>query len=549
MPQLIEVFFSYSHKDKELRDGLDKHLSLMKHLGIITGWHDHQISAGQEWKGQIDEHLNTAHVILLLVSADFLNSNYCYDIELTRAMERHAAGEARVIPIILRPCDWQGAPFDQLQVLPTDGKPVTEWPNLDQAFLDIARGIRDVVDKLCLSDQLLSLRNTIKISNDGGSEEWEEDAALLYEVTKPFEEIRQRLASMKSCEFEAFAITAHNLDVFHQVKSNIEPDHETRITKTEEHPGGSGANTIYALAKLGRKVGIAGIVAKDRNGRYLKEDFGQVERGKYKVDVECLLETNPKAGLHTGRTLVLVEKHGGRRLICVDPGVNEIWAEEIERQNQQGKLVDCISSSKIVHFSSFTGDAERAKQRRLIGYLPKETILSFTPGALYSGAGLDALEEILRRTNVLFLYEQQLDTLLRSKSLLRPKETAPHRQKLRRLFEWRKQNKHCEPILIVIKPAAKISMGISVPSDIVMAYGCNDFEGDILPKVRVEDSGRKDTTGAGDALASGVLFGLLRGSSVQFCVEAGVEMAACASSTFGARPGLPNVEGLRGRLL
>jgi hypothetical protein len=144
----IEVFFSYSHKDEELRDELEKHLSILKRQGVITGWHDRRIGAGREWAGEIDTHLNTADVILLLISSDFLASDYCYDVEMKRAMERHEAGEARVIPVILRPVDWKGAPFGKLQALPTDAKPVTEWPNRDGAFLNVAQGIRAAVEEL-----------------------------------------------------------------------------------------------------------------------------------------------------------------------------------------------------------------------------------------------------------------------------------------------------------------------------------------------------------------------------------------------------------------
>ena len=110
-PESLELFYSYSHKDEELRDQLENHLAMLKREGVISGWHDRRISAGQEWDGEIDDHLNSVEIILLLVSSDFLASNYCYDIEVKRAMERHEAGEARVIPIILRPCDWQRAPF------------------------------------------------------------------------------------------------------------------------------------------------------------------------------------------------------------------------------------------------------------------------------------------------------------------------------------------------------------------------------------------------------------------------------------------------------
>lgn len=144
----IRVFYSYSHKDKELRDTLETHLALLKRRRVISGWHDRLITAGEEWAGQIDRRLMTADIILLLISANFLASKYCYDVEMKIAMRRHRAGEARVIPVILRPCDMTGAAFRKLQALPTGGRPVTTWKNKDEAFLDIANGIRLVAEEV-----------------------------------------------------------------------------------------------------------------------------------------------------------------------------------------------------------------------------------------------------------------------------------------------------------------------------------------------------------------------------------------------------------------
>jgi hypothetical protein len=144
----IEVFYSYSHKDEEFLEKLITHLSLLRRKGVITGWRDRQISAGTEWKDTIDEHLESAGVILLLVSADFLASDYCYDLEMKRAMERQAEGTARVIPIILRNCDWSDAPFGKLQALPKNAKPVKSWADQDEAFTDIATGIRRAIAEI-----------------------------------------------------------------------------------------------------------------------------------------------------------------------------------------------------------------------------------------------------------------------------------------------------------------------------------------------------------------------------------------------------------------
>ncbi len=144
----ISLFCSYSHRDNALRKRLEIHLSQLHADGIISGWHDRRLVAGTEWDGVIKRELERAGMILFLVSADFLASRYCQDIEVRRAMERHAAGTARVIPVILKPCDWRSALFARLAALPQGGKPVTKWPNRDEAFLDIACGIREAAKGL-----------------------------------------------------------------------------------------------------------------------------------------------------------------------------------------------------------------------------------------------------------------------------------------------------------------------------------------------------------------------------------------------------------------
>src|SRR5208337_2192698 len=172
---LIEVFISYSHKDQRLRDQLETHLSNMKRKNIITAWHDRKniitawhdrmILPETEWKGQIDRHLESAQVILLLVSADFLASDYCYDVEMERALERHESGEALVIPVILRPCDWGQLPFGKLQALPTNGRPVTAWRNRDAAFADVVLNIeRALEQRVNLSGPRESTKYSVMLS-------------------------------------------------------------------------------------------------------------------------------------------------------------------------------------------------------------------------------------------------------------------------------------------------------------------------------------------------------------------------------------------------
>lgn len=143
--QPVTIFFSYSHKDEELRDELAKHLSILERNGVIAGWHDRRIVPGEEWANEIDQWIDAAQVILLLISSDFIASDYCWNIEVKRAMERHETGEACVIPIILRPVNWSRAPFGKLQALPKNAKPVAMWTSQDEAFLNISQGIEKVV--------------------------------------------------------------------------------------------------------------------------------------------------------------------------------------------------------------------------------------------------------------------------------------------------------------------------------------------------------------------------------------------------------------------
>ena len=157
----IKVFFSYAHEDEGFLKSLEKHLSILRKQGLITEWHNRMIGAGKDVAEEIDIHLNTSQIILLLISPDFIASDYCYSVEVKRAMERHEAGEAFVIPVILRRVDWKSASFGKLQALPKDGKPIMKWANRDEAFFDVAKGIREAVEELrILKEQRLDEGHT-----------------------------------------------------------------------------------------------------------------------------------------------------------------------------------------------------------------------------------------------------------------------------------------------------------------------------------------------------------------------------------------------------
>lgn len=144
----MKVFVSYSHADKELKDRLVKHLRPLEHENLVEVWVDHQIKPGDDWDKEIAKKLGEADIVLTLVSIDFINSKYCYDVELEKALEREAAGEAKVIPVIFRSCLWMKSPLGRLKALPSDGKAVTTWSDTDEALTVVASGIRDAAISL-----------------------------------------------------------------------------------------------------------------------------------------------------------------------------------------------------------------------------------------------------------------------------------------------------------------------------------------------------------------------------------------------------------------
>ncbi len=146
-PSPVRVFIAYSHEDEDLREELDRHLANLKRQDKIQAWHRGAIEAGAEWDAAIKQQLETAQIILLLISAHFIASNDCYDL-LQQALQRHSAGTARVIPVILKPTDLRGSPFSHLSSLPTDGRPITLWHNRDEAFLNVVDGIRGAIESL-----------------------------------------------------------------------------------------------------------------------------------------------------------------------------------------------------------------------------------------------------------------------------------------------------------------------------------------------------------------------------------------------------------------
>lgn len=154
----VKVFLSYAHEDEKLRAELGKHLSPLRRSKLIDSWCDRKLVPGSHLDDEIVTQLRTSDLVLLLISPDFINSEYCYSREMRVALRRHVRGEVRVIPVILRPVDWLKTPIGKLLALPSDAKPVTTWNRRDEALLDIARGVRRAAEAILSGEVALRER-------------------------------------------------------------------------------------------------------------------------------------------------------------------------------------------------------------------------------------------------------------------------------------------------------------------------------------------------------------------------------------------------------
>ncbi|RAJ92923.1 toll/interleukin-1 receptor domain-containing protein [Aliidiomarina maris] len=145
---MVEIFFSYAHEDEQLMDEVRRQMIVYEREGHLLKWHDRMIPPGEQWKETIDDRLRNAKIILLFLSPHFIASKYCYEIEGQEALKRNTSGEAFVIPVILRPCAWQASPYGELQALPTDGKPISTWDNIDIASLEVAESVFEKVNQI-----------------------------------------------------------------------------------------------------------------------------------------------------------------------------------------------------------------------------------------------------------------------------------------------------------------------------------------------------------------------------------------------------------------
>jgi hypothetical protein len=189
----VKIFFCYAHEDETLLNQLKTHLKPLQWKGLIDTWYDRDISPGTEWKQEINKRLNEAEIILLLVSPDFMASDYCYSVEMKQALERHERGESRVIPIILRPTLWQGE-LGTLQALPIDAKPIKSWPDPDDAFFNVAEGIQKIIGQITAQTN----QQTIEFSIQPGTVETFDADVIALKYAQAFYGADEFVASLLS---------------------------------------------------------------------------------------------------------------------------------------------------------------------------------------------------------------------------------------------------------------------------------------------------------------------------------------------------------------
>ena len=297
--------------------------------------------------------------------------------------------------------------------------------------------------------------------------------------------------------FDAVGFGGLNVDKLFRVDRIAKAEEESFIMDCEEACGGSAANTIVGLARLGCKTGFVGKIADDREGKMLIEDF--CREG---VDTNGIILS--KHG-RSGTVMGFVDKKGERALY-VDPGVNDtLEFNEINKEH--------AFKTRFLHLTSFVGEKSFQNQKKLVETLPKNVKVSLDPGELYARKGLAALEPMVRRAFVLMPNMNELELLT---------NTSDHKKGARVLLE----------------------RGVRIVAVKLGGKGCYVTDGKknhlIKPfKVKVVD-----TTGAGDAFCAGFLYGLISGKSLYGCGRIGNFVASRCIMKVGARAGLPTLTNL-----
>ena len=315
---------------------------------------------------------------------------------------------------------------------------------------------------------------------------------------------------------EVVGLGALNIDHLYQVERILE-DGEAVVEESKLSPGGSAANTIYGLAKLGVSTGFIGVVGDDAGGRILLDDFQKVgvDTGQIKI----------KREVKTGSVLCLSDRLG-RRSLYVLPGANNLLTIN-------DPDLTYIKQAGMFHLSSFADDRQFKVSLELINRLNSSTETSFAPGAIYATKGLKALSPILAKTHVLVINQNEIQQLT-GEDVIDGAESCL------------KQGCHIVAVTLGSGTRLKLSKGASHRTVTVTCY-IREAEGEYVVEPVNQPAPRVDTTGAGDAFATGFLYGLLKGKGLKECGCLGNATAQFSTTKIGAREGLPTLDELAQR--
>ena len=346
-----------------------------------------------------------------------------------------------------------------------------------------------------------------------------------------FDSLRNRLA-LNHATNEVTTLTCHNVDWIFRV-DNIQPDYETTIEVEKKSAGGSGANTIATLGRLGLTVASLGVVADDENGRFLIEELKAAG-----VDTDGIVVSG-EATHQTGYTSIYADA-GGRRTIYHFRSINYHFADFYQTYELRSRFAAEISNTKWFHLSSFPDVSALAVQSELVDLMNCQQILSFNPGAFQAKFGLRRLERILRRTNVLFMYDTQLKGMLADSGLSDSAMIAE--DLIGQFFGWRAKSGHDEPFILVLKNSPELVHNTKTRKEYITAASSRNTAYELTRTGHLQLPPKYatcvDSTGAGDNCAAGIIYGLFRLASFEETVDLAFGLALRASSEMGARPEL-----------
>ncbi len=316
---------------------------------------------------------------------------------------------------------------------------------------------------------------------------------------------------------EVVGLGALNIDYLYQVERILE-DGETVVSEAKSSPGGSAANTIYGLAKLGMKTGFIGVVGDDAEGKILLQDFQKVGVDTSQIRV--------KPGAKTGSVLCLSDRQGKRSLYVLPGANNLLTMDDLD--------LTYINQAKMLHLSSFADDRQFKISLELMGRLELSTKLSFGPGAIYAQKKLKALTPILNKTHILFVNHNEIQQLT-GEDIATGAES------------YLKQG--CDVIVVTLGKGMRLKSGKETSRrEIDAICYIRDAKNEYIVKANRQNAiPEVDTTGAGDAFATGFLYGLLNGKELVECGRLGDIVAQFAITRVGAREGLPTLKELSRR--